>query len=133
MPAVRPVSHPFHLFSFHEIIIKSRIHIKDFIRKNIILFAAVTAAAVTSFAVPPDKKYINYFDVKTLSCLFCVLAMVCALRNIDFFTVIAKRVVIRFKTTRSCFLALCYITFIGSMFIANDMALLTFSRWVRLF
>ena len=38
----------------------------------------------------------------------------------------AKAIIRKFKNTRLCILALVYITFIGSMLIANDMALLTF-------
>lgn len=87
---------------------------------------AFFAAVITSFLVLPDKKYLDYFDFKTLTCLFCVLAVVCALKDIDFFYILAKKIVQLFKNTRLCILALVYITFIGSMFIANDMALLTF-------
>ena len=39
---------------------------------------------------------------------------------------LAHNIVRLFRTTRTSILALAYITFIGSMFIANDMALLTF-------
>ena len=28
---------------------------------------------------PSDKAYLSYFDFKTLTCLFCTLAVVCAL------------------------------------------------------
>lgn len=87
---------------------------------------AFFAAAVTCFFVPLDKEYLNYFDVKTLVCLFSVLAVVCALRDINFFYIIARKIVILFKTAKMAVLALVYITFIGSMLIANDMALLTF-------
>jgi len=76
--------------------------------------------------VPVDAKYIGYFDFKTLTCLFCVLAVVCALRNINFFYILAQKIVHLFKNTRASIIALVYITFIGSMLIANDMALLTF-------
>ena len=87
---------------------------------------AMFAAAVTCFFVPPDREYLDYFDVKTLTCLFCVLAVVCALKNIDFFYLLAKKLIRVFRNARLCILALVYITFIGSMLIANDMALLTF-------
>ncbi len=87
---------------------------------------AMLAAAITCFFVPPDKAYLDYFDYKTLTCLFCVLAVVCALKNISFFYVLAKKLVQIFSNARRCILALVYITFIGSMLIANDMALLTF-------
>ena len=87
---------------------------------------ALIAALVTCFLVPPDKGYLDYFDVKTLTCLFCVLAVVCALKNINFFYILAKKLIQVFRNARVCILALVYITFIGSMLIANDMALLTF-------
>ena len=100
--------------------------IVDFLKKNAVMFIALVAAIVTSFLIHPDKEYIHYFDFKTLSCLFCVLAVVCALRNIRFFYLLAHQVVRLFKNARMCVMALLYITFIGSMLIANDMALLTF-------
>ena len=97
-----------------------------FIKKNKVMFIAFAAAAITSCLVPPDGEYIGYFDFKTLTCLFCVLAVVCALKNVNFFYYLAEKIVECFKTARMSILALVYITFIGSMLIANDMALLTF-------
>ena len=97
-----------------------------FVKKNVVMVVALIAAVVTCFFVPPDKAYLDYFDVKTLTCLFCVLAVVCALKNIHFFYMLAKRIVRVFRNARMSILALVYITFIGSMLIANDMALLTF-------
>ena len=105
-------------------------HILDlaaaFVRKNVVMVVAFVAAAATSVIVPPDAAYLEYFDLKTLSCLFCVLAVVCALKNISFFYLMAHKIVRCFKNARMSVLALVYITFIGSMLIANDMALLTF-------
>ncbi len=97
-----------------------------FIKKDAVMCIALLAAIVTSFIVPPGAQYLDYFDLKTLTCLFCVLAVVCALKNIRFFYVLAHKVVELFKNARMSVLALVYITFIGSMLIANDMALLTF-------
>ena len=99
---------------------------RSFIKKNAVACIALLAAIVTSIIVPVDKEYLGYFDYKTLTCLFCVLAVVCALKNINFFYMLARKVVQLFKTARMSILALVYITFIGSMLIANDMALLTF-------
>ena len=103
-----------------------RARVIDFIKTNAVVLIAALAAIVTSFIVPPDKEYLGYFDFKTLTCLFCVLAVVCALRNIRFFYTMAKAVIRKFKNAKLTILALVYITFIGSMLIANDMALLTF-------
>ena len=52
--------------------------------------------------------------------------MVCALKNINFFYILARRIIHIFGNARAAIIALVYITFIGSMLIANDMALLTF-------
>lgn len=109
-----------------DIYIKGLMKMVSFIKKNVVMVIALFAAVLTSFIVPPDSKYVDYFDYKTLACLFCVLAVVCALKNINFFYILARRVVQVFKTTKMSILALVYITFIGSMLIANDMALLTF-------
>ena len=97
-----------------------------FLKKNLVMVIAFAAAAITTIFVPIDKEYVGYFDFKTLACLFCVLAVVCALKNINFFFILAKKIVILFKNAKICVLMLVYITFIGSMLIANDMALLTF-------
>ena len=98
----------------------------SFAKKNAVMLIALCAAIITCIFVPVDKQYLGYFDYKTLTCLFCVLAVVCALKNIRFFYILAKKVVRCFKNARLSVIALVYITFIGSMLIANDMALLTF-------
>ena len=100
--------------------------IRHFISKNLVMCIAFVVAVITSVIVPVDRQYIGYFDFKTLTCLFCVLAVVCALKNIKFFYILADKIVRVFKNAKICVLALVYITFIGSMLIANDMALLTF-------
>ncbi len=109
--------------SAHPPVLSAALH---FIRNNIVLCIAALAAAVTSMIVPPDAAYLDYFDLKTLSCLFCTLAVVCALKNIRFFTILAQRIVCVTGNLRTAVLTLVVITFIGSMLIANDMALLTF-------
>lgn len=118
--------HGKHHFSLNDIKKAFKSVVLPFVRKNIVMVAAFTLALITCFIVPPDSKYLEYFDLKTLSCLFCVLCVVCALKNIRFFYLLASKIVSVFKTARVSVLALVYITFIGSMLIANDMALLTF-------
>lgn len=97
-----------------------------FVKKNTVMMVALVAALATTMIVPVDEKYLDYFDMKTLACLFSVLAVVCALKDVNFFYILAEKTVEHFKNLRFCVLALVYITFIGSMLIANDMALLTF-------
>ncbi len=98
----------------------------QFVKSNAVMCIALLAAIITSIIVPVDREYLGYIDLKTISCLYSVLAVVCALKNIKFFYTLAQKIVELFKNIRLCVLALVYITFIGSMLIANDMALLTF-------
>ena len=97
-----------------------------FIKQNIVFVISFFAAVITSFIVTPDKEYLGYIDYKTIVCLFSVLAVVCALKNVNFFYLLAVDIVKKFKNLRTAVTALIFVTLIGSMFIANDMALLTF-------
>ena len=96
------------------------------LKTNAVTLIALTLAVVTMIIVPPDSEYLGYFDFKTLTCLFTVLAVVCALRNVRFFYTLAEKIIKKFKNARRAVTALVYITFIGSMVMANDMALITF-------
>ena len=95
-------------------------------KANAMPVIAVLAAAVTAVFVPPDADYLGYYDVKTLSCLLCVLAVVGALRGIGLFPLLAQKLVQVFHTTRDAVTALVSITLAGSMLLTNDTALLTF-------
>ena len=100
--------------------------LRTWARKNAVLVIAFCAALFSAVLVPPDAQYAAYFDMKTLCCLFGTLAVVCALKNIHFFAILARRIIRLTGNARAAALALTYITFIGSMLIANDMALITF-------
>ena len=123
---VAPRRPHFHMHDFMHAIAVVRHAILDFVKKNTVLVIATVLAIVSCVIVKPDAEYLGYFDFKTLTCLFCTLAVICALKNIRFFTITAKKTVKYAGNTRTLSLALVYITFIGSMFLANDMALLTF-------
>lgn len=95
-------------------------------KSSAVLIVALVAAGVTCFFVPFDEEYLGYFDWGTLACLFCTLAVVAALKNIKFFEWLADIIVRRFKNMRNVVLALVFVTYFGSMIMANDMALVTF-------
>lgn len=97
-----------------------------FVKGHLVLFIAIIAAAVTCIFVPFDSQYIDYFDWGTLTCLFCTLAVVAAFKNIRFFVWLADKIVRKFKSLRTVVIALVFITYLGSMVMANDMALVTF-------
>ncbi len=94
--------------------------------KNLMPIVAIVLAALTCFFVPFDKQYLGYFDFSTLATLFCTLAVVASFKNIRFFTWLAKKIVVKFGNLRNTVFALVFITYFGSMVMANDMALITF-------
>lgn len=94
--------------------------------KNAMLTVALSAAGLTALFVPPDREYLGYYDIKTLVCLFSVLAVVFALRDAELFSVLSQRLVRTFHTVRSVAAAMVVITMFGSMLLTNDTALLTF-------
>ena len=100
--------------------------VKKFVLKNMVLWFALAAAAVTCFFVPFDEEYVSYFDFATLGCLFCTLLVVCAFRNIHIFEYLAGSIVKHIGNIRYAVLALVMITYFASMVLANDMALVTF-------
>lgn len=95
-------------------------------RANAMLLISLLLAAVTAFFVPPDAQYLGYYDLKTLACLFSVLAVVAALRDLNIFAALSQRLVRTFGTVRSVAAMLIIITMLGSMLLTNDTALLTF-------
>ena len=91
-----------------------------------VLNIAMVAMLITCIFVPVDSEYIDYFNFQTLATLFCTLAVVAAFSHIHIFEIISKFLVIKLHTLKLAVLALVFITFFGSMLLANDMALLTF-------
>lgn len=97
-----------------------------FMKQQMVLTIAIVAMFVTCVFVPVDIDYLNYFNWRTLATLFCTLAVVAAFSHIHVFEIISKNIVIKLHNLRNATLGLVFITFFGSMLLANDMALLTF-------
>lgn len=100
--------------------------ITEFIRSQVVLCVAIVAMIATCVVVPPDAQYASYFNFRTLATLFCTLAVVGAFSHIHVFEIISKNIIIKLHNLRNATIALVAITFVGSMLLANDMALLTF-------
>lgn len=98
----------------------------QFIKKEMVLFIAIIAMLITCIFVPVDNAYLGYFNWATLATLFCTLAVVAALSHIHVFEIVSKNIVLKLHNLRNATLGLVFITFVGSMLLANDMALLTF-------
>ena len=101
-------------------------YISNFIKKETVLFAALVLTAVSCFFVPPDSHYIGYIDFRTLAILFCLMAVMAGLRKIGVFDTLARRLLERVKSFKAVVFILWVLCFVFSMFITNDVALITF-------
>lgn len=98
----------------------------SYVRQEAVLCIAVFIAAVSSFLVPPDAEYIHYIDFRTLSILFCLMAVMAGLKQEGVFDLLAGKLLQRIKSTRSITFVLVMLCFFFSMLITNDIALITF-------
>lgn len=97
-----------------------------FFKKETVLCAAFLLAVFSMFVVPPDSGYLQYIDYRTLAILFCLMNVMAGLQKIGVFQWTAKRLLLRVKNGRGLFLTLVLLCFFSSMFITNDVALITF-------
>lgn len=101
-------------------------NIIQFSKKQFVLTIAIIAMLITCIFVPVDASYLGYFNWRTLATLFCTLAVVSAFSHIHVFEILSKNIVLKLHNLRNATFGLVFITFFGSMLLANDMALLTF-------
>ncbi len=100
--------------------------VKQFIKKEPVLVCAWAAALISSFAVTPNLGYIEYIDFRTLSLLFCLMAVTCALKELNIFKIAGLKLLSNVKTSVQLELILIMLCFFSSMLITNDVSLITF-------
>lgn len=106
---------------------KSLAELTLFFRKNTVMSSRFLRRLSPCLSCRRIKRMRPYFLItKRLPVCFVCLQSVCALKIFRFFYLLARKIVRLAGNARAGVLALVYITFIGSMLIANDMALLTF-------
>ena len=91
-----------------------------------VLLAALAAAAVSAQFVPPSKKYLGYLDIRVLCLLLSLMLTVAGLQKAGVFGYLIRRLLEKVHTTRALAAVLIGICFFSSMFITNDVALITF-------
>ncbi len=97
-----------------------------FIKKETVLSIAVVLAVMSVFFVTPDREYISYIDFRTLAILFCLMSIVAGLRNIGVFDKLAERLLAKVHGIGGVTVILICLCFFMSMFITNDVSLITF-------
>jgi len=103
-----------------------KLKVITFIQKEIILCIAGLFAIISAFVVPPSVAYIEYIDYRVLALLFCLMLVVAGFHKIGVFDKIIEKMIIQINGTRKLVFTLVFICFFTSMFITNDVALITF-------
>jgi len=98
----------------------------EFAKNETVLLAAIILAAVSSFIITPDAQYIGYIDFRTLSILFCLMAVVVGIRKTGVFNIIAESLIKKVSGMKGITAILIMLCFFMSMFITNDVALIVF-------
>ncbi len=97
-----------------------------FLKNEVVLCAALVLAAVSMVAVPPNPRYAEYIDFRVLALLFCLMLVVAGFKSVGVFEKLIELLLRFVKNTRQLALVLVIICFVLSMWITNDVALITF-------
>ena len=100
--------------------------LKIFIRKEIVLVISMILAAVSCFFVCPDSIYFSYIDYRTLVILLSLMITMAGFQKQNVFKQIGEFLVNKMSSSRGVIIIFVALCFISSMFITNDVALLTF-------
>ena len=103
------------------------VYLKNFIKKEPVLFAALVLAIVSVCLIRPAASICaEAIDFRTLAILFSLMIVIKAFQSQNFLDFIASRLLRLCKTRRTLYFLLTYLVFFSSMFVTNDVALLTF-------
>lgn len=97
-----------------------------FIKRETVLMVSLVLAGLSMFLVHPDRKYISYIDWHSITLLFCLMAVMAGFKETGLFRTIGNALLAHVHTTRQLFLVLVLLPFVFSMFITNDVSLITF-------
>ena len=98
----------------------------NFFKKETVLCAAWLLAIVSCFAVRPDREYLSYVDLRTLGILWSLMIIMQGLRKNGVFDRMSGFLLGRTDRIWKLAAVLVGLCFFSSMFITNDVSLITF-------
>ncbi len=101
-------------------------NISNFIQQNIVFCLATVGAVLSAFIVPPSAAYISYLDFRVLGLLFALMAVVKGFERAGVFVLLTRHLFRLLHTTRQLAGAMIFACFFASMWITNDVSLITF-------
>lgn len=98
----------------------------EYLKRETVLCVATFLALVSMFFVKPDRGYADYLDARVLALLFCLMTVMEGFKKTGLFEQMANSLLKKVKTFRQLMIVLVGLCFFSSMWITNDVALLTF-------
>ena len=96
------------------------------IKKETVLFIAAVFAVISMIFIPLGVQYFSYIDYSVLGILFCLMVVVAGLKKLGLFDFLSQKLLIRTKSLKFLTVLLVSCVFVCSMFVTNDVALITF-------
>ena len=97
----------------------------QFLRSQTVLVVSAVLALASCFLVPPSLSYVSYVDWRVLGLLFSLMAVVAGLRMAGTFRVLTEVLLRKVTSLRLIALLLVLLCFGFSMFLTNDVTLIT--------
>jgi len=98
----------------------------DFCKKEVVLVVATVLAVASAFVVTPSAEYLNYIDWHVLGILLSLMVVMAGLQRNGLFDMLGEVLLARTKKVWQLVFVLVALCFFLSMFITNDVALITF-------
>lgn len=98
----------------------------SFFKANTVFCLAAFLAFVTAFFVLPSMDYISYIDFRVLGLLFSLMTVVAGLQKAGIFAMVTVRLFRLLHTVRQMAGVMIFACFFASMWITNDVSLITF-------
>ena len=103
--------------------LNNKVKFKEFIKKEALLILSIILALISCFI---SKPKLSYIDFKVLFLLFNLMIVVSAFKELNLLDSIAISLLKQCKSYTSISLVLIFLTFISSMIVTNDVALISF-------
>lgn len=97
-----------------------------FIKKETVLLAAWVLALISAFFVKPSGAYLGYIDFRSLGILWSLMVIMQGLKQNGVFSLVGMRLLAKTRKVWQLSAVLIFLCFFCSMFITNDVALITF-------
>lgn len=117
------------MFSDEEVIMSIKYalrKISEYVKNEVVFSIALILAIISAFIIKPDKEYISYIDYRTIALLFCLMTIMQGFISTGVFKLLAKKLLFHVSTFRQLYIVLVVLCFVCSMWITNDVTLITF-------